>query len=117
MTIGDKVRHMRAIKGLSQENMADMLGISVNAFAKIERGETDVNHSRLEQIAGVLQVPLPELVAFGEGQFIYVAGNATHAFTSGTVNNYGVDLKELVSVVSKLDERLKTVEQKISDAK
>lgn len=42
MTIGDKIRNMRTIKGYSQENMAEMLGISVTAYAKIERGETDI---------------------------------------------------------------------------
>lgn len=114
MTIGDKIRNMRTIKGYSQENMAELLGVSVTAYAKIERGETDVNHSRLEQIAAVLKVSLPELVAFGEGQFIYIgtakaSGNAI-TFSNGVVNNYGQVNPELLERLIAIEERLYKLE-------
>ena len=114
MTIGDKIRSMRTIKGYSQDNMAELLGVSVTAYAKIERGETDINHSRLEQIAGVLKVSLPELVAFGEGQFIYIgtataSGNAI-TFSNGVVNNYGQDGKEIMERLTSIEERLLKLE-------
>jgi XRE family transcriptional regulator, regulator of sulfur utilization len=53
MTIGEKIRSLRTIKGYSQENIADILGISSIAYGDIERNKTDVSYSRLEQIAKV----------------------------------------------------------------
>lgn len=69
--LGDKLRILRSIKGLSQENIAQMLGISLTAYAKIEQGKTDINYSRLVQIAEKLEIPLKSLVSLGEGN-IYV---------------------------------------------
>ena len=46
MTIGEKIRFMRLLKGLSQEDMAEKLEISLNAFGRIERNETDLNLSK-----------------------------------------------------------------------
>ena len=46
--------------------MAEKLGISTHAYAKIERGETDVNFSRLQQIAEVMEIELPRLLGFND---------------------------------------------------
>jgi XRE family transcriptional regulator, regulator of sulfur utilization len=66
MTLSDKLKTLRASKGYSQENMAGLLQISSTAYAKIERGETDVCYSRLEQIAGVFKLTMFQLVNIGE---------------------------------------------------
>lgn len=50
--IGNKLRLLRTEKGLRQEDMAEKLSLSVSAYAKLERGETDITLSRIEQIAG-----------------------------------------------------------------
>jgi len=39
-----------------------MLGITVGAVSKIENGVTDVNFSRLEQLAGVYDLQISELL-------------------------------------------------------
>jgi transcriptional regulator with XRE-family HTH domain len=62
----EKIRFIRQFKGWSQEEMASKLGISTHAYAKIERGETDINLSRLEQIAQVVAVELPQLLGLSE---------------------------------------------------
>lgn len=66
MLIGDKIRNIRALKGLSQENMADMLALSAVAYGDIERNKKDVNMKRLEQIAGILGVSVSDILAFGD---------------------------------------------------
>lgn len=71
MTIGTKIRRLRQEKGYSQDNMADILGISLNAFGKIERDETDISHSRLEQIAKAFDKTPAEFEAFGESNVQY----------------------------------------------
>jgi transcriptional regulator with XRE-family HTH domain len=62
-TIGEKIRYFRELKRFTQEDLAHDLDISLTAYSKIERGITDVNISRLSQIAKALGVSLVELIA------------------------------------------------------
>ena len=61
-TIGEKIRYFRKLKGLSQEDLAHELDISLTAYSKIERNITDVSFSRLTQIADVLKVSLLDVL-------------------------------------------------------
>lgn len=49
--------------GISQAEAAKQLKISTPAFCKIETGQTDLNLSRLLQIAKVFNVPIIQLIA------------------------------------------------------
>ena len=62
MDLSEQIRQLRQQKGLSQENMADGLGLSTSAYGDIERGRTEPPLSRLEAIAALLEVPLPTLL-------------------------------------------------------
>lgn len=75
MNVNDKIRFMRRLKGWSQEEMAEKLEMSPNGYANIERGETDVQISRLEQIAKIFGVDLTELMSFGERNILYYCGD------------------------------------------
>ncbi len=66
MPVHEKIKFIRQLKGWSQEEVADKLAMSANGYGSIERGETDVNLSRLEQIAEVFGVELSELIALSE---------------------------------------------------
>jgi transcriptional regulator with XRE-family HTH domain len=77
MKVCEKIHFLRQLKNWSQEEMASKLEMSVNGYAKIERGETDVPVSRLEQIAKVFEVELVELLSFGEKNIFYVTGDNT----------------------------------------
>jgi len=66
MNVSEKIRFMRQLQGWSQEQMAEKLGMSLHGYANIERGDTDVQMSRLEQIAEVLGTNPAELMSFGE---------------------------------------------------
>ena len=71
MTLTDKIRAFRTIKNLSQENMAQMIGISSTAYAKLERGETEMSYTRLEQVAQVLEVRVTDLINFPAKGFLW----------------------------------------------
>jgi transcriptional regulator with XRE-family HTH domain len=60
--LAKNIRALRQQHGWSQGDIAAKLGISVPAFSKIETGVTDVNLSRLEQIADVFSVPVVKLL-------------------------------------------------------
>ncbi len=66
MELNEKIKVFRKNLGLTQENLAAKLGISTNAYAKIEQGKTDVNFSRLEQIADAMEIDLPQLLGLDE---------------------------------------------------
>ena len=62
-SIGKNIRTFRHQRGWSQEDVANRLGISIPAFSKIETGVTDINLSRLEQIANIYEVNVVQLFA------------------------------------------------------
>ena len=66
MAVHEKIKFIRQLKGWSQEDMAEKLAMSINGYGSIERGETNVNLSRLEQIAQLFGMELSELVALNE---------------------------------------------------
>ena len=71
MKINEKIRQLREQHQLSQENMADKLGMSVTGYAKIERGEVRSNLLRLEQISEVFDMDICELLSYGETEKVY----------------------------------------------
>ncbi|GAA0884249.1 hypothetical protein GCM10009120_28470 [Sphingobacterium siyangense subsp. cladoniae] len=64
--VGKKIRLLRHQKGWSQQDVAKKLGISIPAFSKIETGITDLNLSRLIQIAKLFNFTAVQLLSFSE---------------------------------------------------
>ena len=60
--IGLRIRKLRTDKEFNQASMAEELGLTAGAYAKIERGETDLTVTRLFQIAEVLEVPVYDIL-------------------------------------------------------
>ena len=54
METHEKIRLIRELNKWSQEEMAEKLAMSAGGYAKIERGETQLNIPRLEQFGGYL---------------------------------------------------------------
>lgn len=59
----DQVRLLRQQKGWTQQEVAIKLDVSIPAFSKMETGITDLNLSRLNQIAKIFDLPLLQLVS------------------------------------------------------
>ena len=59
--IGDRVREHRKRKGLSQEQLGELVGFSQSKISKIENGCCD-SLSDLRLIAKALVIPIEELV-------------------------------------------------------
>ena len=56
--VAEKIRMERLRLNLSQQNMADELGVTIAAYSNLERGVTEISISRLAIIAGILQQPV-----------------------------------------------------------
>ena len=62
MSVNEKIRKFREAKDWSQEQMAEKLNMSLNGYAKIERGESKIYLDKLEQIAQVFDIDVVELM-------------------------------------------------------
>jgi transcriptional regulator with XRE-family HTH domain len=65
-TFGDKIKAVRLGRNRTQEDIAYDLNITVSSYSKIERNVTDVNLSRILQIARVFNMSVAELFSYGE---------------------------------------------------
>ncbi|MCR6643037.1 MAG: helix-turn-helix domain-containing protein [Sporocytophaga sp.] len=79
-TLGTKIRKLRELKNFKQDHMAELLGISTNAYGKIERDETDVSHDRLEQIAKALDLTVTDILNFDEKMIFNIMNNKDGVF-------------------------------------
>jgi transcriptional regulator with XRE-family HTH domain len=93
MKVGENIRKIREIKGIKQDDLASMLGITQAAYSKIERNETDLTLPRLSQIAEKLGVK-EEDILFWDPSAIF--NNSTvHSYNNfGTFYNQGLADKE-----------------------
>ena len=64
VSVNEKIRKVRESKAWSQEQMAEKLNMSLNGYAKIERGETKLYLDKLEQIAQVFDIDVVELMQY-----------------------------------------------------
>lgn len=62
----EKIRLIRTLRGWTQEEMAEKLGMALHGYAKIERGEVDVNLTRFKQIAETLEIEPTQLMGLNE---------------------------------------------------
>jgi len=80
--LSKKLKFLRSYRRLTQENVADKLGISTCAYANIERGDTNVNLSRLQQIAEVMGIDLSQLFSLDDKNvFNFTCDNNSQAQT------------------------------------
>ncbi|MBL8645327.1 MAG: helix-turn-helix transcriptional regulator [Rhodospirillaceae bacterium] len=56
--VGIRIRERRVMLGLSQQQMADMIGVTYQQAHKYERGINRISAGRLYEISRVLNVPI-----------------------------------------------------------
>ncbi len=104
-SLGHKIRKVRELKNMTQDHVAEEIGMTSSGYSRIERGEVRVSIERLEQIARALEVSPTELTNFDENVF----------FTNyGTANDHSFSIradKELLQQV------ITTYEARIADLK
>jgi transcriptional regulator with XRE-family HTH domain len=63
MNIGDKIRSARLAKGMTQEELGELLGVQKSAVAKYENGRiVNIKRSTLKKISDVLEIRPSELI-------------------------------------------------------
>ncbi|HRM51179.1 MAG TPA: helix-turn-helix transcriptional regulator, partial [Acinetobacter johnsonii] len=66
--VSQNVRHYRSLKGLSQQQLADLAGLSRRMVAGVESGQDNISLAKLSLIADVLEVDFVQIIAAPEQQ-------------------------------------------------
>lgn len=66
---GLQLRYLRRKKDLTQEQLAESVGISVEFLSNIERGKNAPSFQTLERISLALSVPVKRLFDFDENDY------------------------------------------------
>ena len=54
--IGERIKRARISKGLTQEQLAEKLDVSIAFLSRIERGSSHINLRRLDEICNILGI-------------------------------------------------------------
>jgi len=104
MEMSSKIREIRKLKGFSQNDIAENLGISQRAYSKIELNETQLNWKKINQIAAILDIGVWELV---DNKLEY-----------SDKENVGVQsIGLLQQLIDKYENKIETLKQEIADLK
>lgn len=59
--LGIRIKSLRTAKGLTQEQIADIIGVSRQKYARIENGTNNITLDILSKIAAVLEVTVGDI--------------------------------------------------------
>lgn len=115
MVVHEKIRLFRKAKGLTLEEVAHQLGMSTNGYGDIERGETDIHLSRLEQIAKLFGMELSELMDLNEKNVFNFLGTENTGI--GTQNHCTInsDSSEQLQLKFQLEKQQLIIEQQTQE--
>ena len=100
--LAERIRLCRVSKGLSQQNVADELGITVAAYSNVERGITDVAVSRVFQIAEIFDVPVTRLIEDQEKDLVREP-SSTENYTSSLTQQVYMLIQQVQQLTTRLD--------------
>ncbi len=66
--VGRRLRELRKLKGLSQEQMAELAGVNGKYYSEVERGKRNMSIKVMEKIATNLGITLEEVFRFPTNQ-------------------------------------------------
>jgi len=61
---GLRMKELRSAKGITQEDLAGLTGLSRQYIGDVERGTRNISLANIEKIATAFQTTLPELFKF-----------------------------------------------------
>jgi transcriptional regulator with XRE-family HTH domain len=88
MELSEKIKELRKKRDWSQEIVANKLNISLNSYGALERGETDIKLSRLEELARIFEVDISFFFINDAEKTSRRKGNMNRRLDDITVENY-----------------------------
>jgi transcriptional regulator with XRE-family HTH domain len=100
-----KIKNLRNKKKISQEEMAEKLGIEQNTYSRIENGKAKLKHEHAVLIANIFDVPITELID-DDLLKINIQDNkvesGTKQFIQNIVNTINIEQKEMIEYLKSL---------------
>lgn len=110
----ERIKFFRNLKGWTQEDMAEMLKMSVTGYGNIERGDTNVSLLKLEEVAKVLGVELQELFASSGKVLINFGEKFNNNSTDYQIINSKNNL-ELELVIEQQNKEITLLQKRVED--
>jgi transcriptional regulator with XRE-family HTH domain len=107
--IGKKIYERRKDKNLTQEQLAELLGMTASGFAKIERGASNISVSRIAEIAKKLEMDMNDLINIEKGDLL-INCNGSFNMHNQTVNVYEKNPTEIELLKSAFTDMQKAME-------
>jgi transcriptional regulator with XRE-family HTH domain len=60
--IQEQIKFMRKQRGLTQQDLAEVAGVSLRTIQRVEKGTEEISGFSLKQISQVLEIPLEQLI-------------------------------------------------------
>ena len=109
--IGRNISRIREMKGMKQETLAELLGISQQKMSVIENTE-ELDDAKLIEIANALEVPANAIKEYSDDRMINIISNNTFQDDSSAVKNlYNPTFNPLDKLVEAYDENKKLYER------
>lgn len=87
--LNNNVKHLRSVKGISQQTLADKVGVDRSTISRIENGEIETTIDNVLKIANVLKVNIEDLITkdltFDNGTLIDVDCETIQIPVLGTI--------------------------------
>lgn len=120
MELYKKIKTIRQINQLTQEDMAERLDMSTNGYSKIERGLTKLNLDKLQKIADILDIDLVELITADDKlNFSIIGDNKNNHSTNyiGANESVSLEIEKLKLIVQHKDEMIAKLNDELSTLK
>ena len=86
MHLGRKISRIRELKGMKQETLASVMGLSQQAISKLEQSE-HVDEDRLEEVSKALGVSAEAIKNFNEEAALNIISNTFSDFKDNAIAN------------------------------
>ena len=112
VSIKDNIRKIRKARRVTQEEMADKLGMSITAYRDFERGNTSILNNNLIKISALLETPAEELVlGYRPSQIEGANLNEIPAEYSGKIDILKTRVADLEKLVRSLEGNLESKDE------
>jgi transcriptional regulator with XRE-family HTH domain len=107
--LAERIRMTRLMRSLSQQNMADELGLTVASYSNIERGVTELTVVRLYAISEILGVTVQYFLKLEEEQPYGVLQDSKNTYIENSANS------QLTEILTQLKQQQLEIEKLYSE--
>jgi len=115
MKVGQKIKNYREANNYTQDYMANNLKISITAYGKIERDETEMSLSRLEAIAKIFKTNYRKILDFDVEKAYNIKNDDNAAIGNNSERYNDLLLKQYQEEILHLRKENSTLLEKIID--